>query len=281
MSLCASSLHLFTHPSVHPFIHPFPCVLPSTPLSIPPSTHPLPSPPSIHTRIPPFTYTPIHPCIHPFITPPSLLPLSFHPSLHPSLHPLIPPSIFPSTSTPPHAFPPPNIPICPVPPAAQLIASRQWCGMEPCEEGEQCALLRNRSGWSCMRRLGRIKTITVSPSLSPVSPLPPFVRETEAGLGARPTGAGKGSGCWSPKRGAFRGGEYVSMREGWFIRGPEGLLGWGRGFGAPPRTHRLYALGPPPTSAQPQLPPSLQHHSAPMKYSPNIFPTGVLTAAST
>ncbi|NWZ53185.1 F19A5 protein, partial [Haliaeetus albicilla] len=45
---------------------------------------------------------------------------------------------------------------------AQLIASRQWCGMEPCEEGEQCALLRNRSGWSCMRRLGRIKTITVS-----------------------------------------------------------------------------------------------------------------------
>ncbi|XP_069628137.1 chemokine-like protein TAFA-5 [Haliaeetus albicilla] len=24
---------------------------------------------------------------------------------------------------------------------AQLIASRQWCGMEPCEEGEQCALL--------------------------------------------------------------------------------------------------------------------------------------------
>ncbi|NXJ47133.1 F19A5 protein, partial [Spizaetus tyrannus] len=45
---------------------------------------------------------------------------------------------------------------------ARLIASRQWCGMEPCEEGEQCALLRNRSGWSCMRRLGRIKTITVS-----------------------------------------------------------------------------------------------------------------------
>ncbi|XP_072701141.1 chemokine-like protein TAFA-5 [Ciconia boyciana] len=45
---------------------------------------------------------------------------------------------------------------------ARLVASRQWCGMEPCEEGEQCALLRNRSGWSCTRQLGRIKTITVS-----------------------------------------------------------------------------------------------------------------------
>ncbi|KAF1419638.1 Protein FAM19A5, partial [Spheniscus humboldti] len=45
---------------------------------------------------------------------------------------------------------------------ARLIASRQWCGMEPCEEGEQCALLQNRSGWSCTRQLGRIKTITVS-----------------------------------------------------------------------------------------------------------------------
>ncbi|NXT36270.1 F19A5 protein, partial [Pelecanoides urinatrix] len=45
---------------------------------------------------------------------------------------------------------------------ARLIASRQWCGMEPCEEGEQCALLRNRSGWSCTRQLGRRKTITVS-----------------------------------------------------------------------------------------------------------------------
>ncbi|XP_065451131.1 chemokine-like protein TAFA-5 isoform X1 [Chrysemys picta bellii] len=44
---------------------------------------------------------------------------------------------------------------------AQLIASKQWCGMEPCDEGEQCTLLINRSGWSCTRRLGRIKTITV------------------------------------------------------------------------------------------------------------------------
>ncbi|NXN75207.1 F19A5 protein, partial [Himantopus himantopus] len=34
---------------------------------------------------------------------------------------------------------------------ARLIASRQRCGMEPCEEGEQYALLRNRSGWSCTR----------------------------------------------------------------------------------------------------------------------------------
>ncbi|XP_073175654.1 chemokine-like protein TAFA-5 isoform X1 [Lepidochelys kempii] len=45
---------------------------------------------------------------------------------------------------------------------AQLIASKQWCGMEPCAEGEQCTLLINRSGWSCTRRLGRIKTVTVS-----------------------------------------------------------------------------------------------------------------------
>ncbi|XP_050812465.1 chemokine-like protein TAFA-5 [Gopherus flavomarginatus] len=45
---------------------------------------------------------------------------------------------------------------------AQLIASKQWCGMEPCDEGEQCTLLINRSGWSCTRRLGRIKTVTVS-----------------------------------------------------------------------------------------------------------------------
>uniref|UniRef100_A0A7M4E5I4 TAFA chemokine like family member 5 n=1 Tax=Crocodylus porosus TaxID=8502 RepID=A0A7M4E5I4_CROPO len=44
---------------------------------------------------------------------------------------------------------------------AQLIASKQWCGMEPCDEGEQCTLLINRSGWSCTRRLGRIKTVTI------------------------------------------------------------------------------------------------------------------------
>ncbi|XP_025061809.1 uncharacterized protein LOC106722284 [Alligator sinensis] len=43
---------------------------------------------------------------------------------------------------------------------AQLIASKQWCGMEPCDEGEQCTLLINHSGWSCTRRLGRIKTVT-------------------------------------------------------------------------------------------------------------------------
>uniref|UniRef100_A0A8C3TD08 Chemokine-like protein TAFA-5 n=1 Tax=Chelydra serpentina TaxID=8475 RepID=A0A8C3TD08_CHESE len=47
---------------------------------------------------------------------------------------------------------------------AQLIASKQWCGMEPCDEGEQCTLLINRSGWSCTRLLGRIKTVTVSNS---------------------------------------------------------------------------------------------------------------------
>uniref|UniRef100_A0A8C8S514 TAFA chemokine like family member 5 n=1 Tax=Pelusios castaneus TaxID=367368 RepID=A0A8C8S514_9SAUR len=52
---------------------------------------------------------------------------------------------------------------------AQLIGSKQWCGMEPCDEGEQCSLLINRSGWSCTRQLGRIKTVTVriSASLQP------------------------------------------------------------------------------------------------------------------
>ncbi|XP_070795796.1 chemokine-like protein TAFA-5 isoform X2 [Pituophis catenifer annectens] len=45
---------------------------------------------------------------------------------------------------------------------AQIIVNKQWCGMEPCAEGEQCTLLINRSGWSCTRQLGRIKTVTVS-----------------------------------------------------------------------------------------------------------------------
>ncbi|KAL7985242.1 hypothetical protein Chor_003812 [Crotalus horridus] len=45
---------------------------------------------------------------------------------------------------------------------AQIIVNKQWCGMEPCDEGEQCTLLINRSGWSCTRQLGRIKTVTVS-----------------------------------------------------------------------------------------------------------------------
>uniref|UniRef100_A0A8C5WUG6 TAFA chemokine like family member 5 n=1 Tax=Laticauda laticaudata TaxID=8630 RepID=A0A8C5WUG6_LATLA len=45
---------------------------------------------------------------------------------------------------------------------AQIIVNKQWCGMEPCDEGEQCTLLINHSGWSCTRQLGRIKTVTVS-----------------------------------------------------------------------------------------------------------------------
>ncbi|XP_028589819.1 chemokine-like protein TAFA-5 isoform X1 [Podarcis muralis] len=45
---------------------------------------------------------------------------------------------------------------------AQIIVNKQWCGMEPCDDGEQCTLLINRSGWSCTRQLGRIKTVTVS-----------------------------------------------------------------------------------------------------------------------
>uniref|UniRef100_A0A8D2JHC1 TAFA chemokine like family member 5 n=1 Tax=Varanus komodoensis TaxID=61221 RepID=A0A8D2JHC1_VARKO len=45
---------------------------------------------------------------------------------------------------------------------AQIIVNKQWCGMEPCDDGELCTLLINRSGWSCTRQLGRIKTVTVS-----------------------------------------------------------------------------------------------------------------------
>lgn len=45
---------------------------------------------------------------------------------------------------------------------AHIIVNKQWCGMEPCDDGELCSLLINRSGWSCTRQLGRIKTVTVS-----------------------------------------------------------------------------------------------------------------------
>uniref|UniRef100_A0A3Q4HRI8 TAFA chemokine like family member 5, like n=1 Tax=Neolamprologus brichardi TaxID=32507 RepID=A0A3Q4HRI8_NEOBR len=44
---------------------------------------------------------------------------------------------------------------------ARIVRSRQWCEMAPCMEGEVCSLLFNRSGWTCTRGSGRIKTVTV------------------------------------------------------------------------------------------------------------------------
>uniref|UniRef100_A0A668AX18 TAFA chemokine like family member 5, like n=1 Tax=Myripristis murdjan TaxID=586833 RepID=A0A668AX18_9TELE len=44
---------------------------------------------------------------------------------------------------------------------ARIVRSRQWCEMAPCMEGEVCGLLFNRSGWTCTRGSGRIKTVTV------------------------------------------------------------------------------------------------------------------------
>ncbi|KAJ3586888.1 hypothetical protein NHX12_013280, partial [Muraenolepis orangiensis] len=43
---------------------------------------------------------------------------------------------------------------------ARIVRSRQWCEMAPCVEGEVCGLLLNRSGWTCTRGSGRIKTVT-------------------------------------------------------------------------------------------------------------------------
>ncbi|KAM3617795.1 uncharacterized protein V6R79_011342 [Siganus canaliculatus] len=43
---------------------------------------------------------------------------------------------------------------------ARIVRSRQWCEMAPCLEGEVCSLLFNRSGWTCTRGSGRIKTVT-------------------------------------------------------------------------------------------------------------------------
>ncbi|CAG01721.1 unnamed protein product, partial [Tetraodon nigroviridis] len=45
--------------------------------------------------------------------------------------------------------------------SARIVRSRQWCEMAPCLEGEVCSLLFNRSGWTCTRGSGRIKTVTV------------------------------------------------------------------------------------------------------------------------
>ncbi|XP_054641483.1 chemokine-like protein TAFA-5 isoform X1 [Dunckerocampus dactyliophorus] len=46
---------------------------------------------------------------------------------------------------------------------ARIVRSRQWCEMTPCMEGEVCSLLFNRSGWTCTRGSGRIKTVTPLP----------------------------------------------------------------------------------------------------------------------
>ncbi|XP_054464589.1 chemokine-like protein TAFA-5 [Anoplopoma fimbria] len=43
---------------------------------------------------------------------------------------------------------------------ARIVRSRQWCEMAPCLEGEVCSYLFNRSGWTCTRGSGRIKTVT-------------------------------------------------------------------------------------------------------------------------
>ncbi|KAK0139893.1 Protein FAM19A5 [Merluccius polli] len=50
---------------------------------------------------------------------------------------------------------------------ARIVRSRQWCEMAPCVEGEVCGLLLNRSGWTCARGSGRIKTVTVTTNHQP------------------------------------------------------------------------------------------------------------------
>ncbi|XP_046896801.1 chemokine-like protein TAFA-5 isoform X1 [Hypomesus transpacificus] len=47
---------------------------------------------------------------------------------------------------------------------ARIVRSRQWCEMGPCLDGEVCGLLYNRSGWTCTKGSGRIKTVTITPS---------------------------------------------------------------------------------------------------------------------
>uniref|UniRef100_A0A673KVU7 TAFA chemokine like family member 5, like n=1 Tax=Sinocyclocheilus rhinocerous TaxID=307959 RepID=A0A673KVU7_9TELE len=44
---------------------------------------------------------------------------------------------------------------------ARIVKSKQWCEMSPCSEGEICGLIFNRSGWTCTKGGGRIKTVTV------------------------------------------------------------------------------------------------------------------------
>ncbi|KTF83357.1 hypothetical protein cypCar_00012981, partial [Cyprinus carpio] len=49
---------------------------------------------------------------------------------------------------------------------ARIVKSKQWCEMSPCSEGEICGLLFNRSGWTCTKGGGRIKTVTVRHNLN-------------------------------------------------------------------------------------------------------------------
>ncbi|XP_073724268.1 chemokine-like protein TAFA-5 isoform X1 [Misgurnus anguillicaudatus] len=46
---------------------------------------------------------------------------------------------------------------------ARIVKNKQWCEMTPCSEGEICGLLFNRSGWTCTKGGGRIKTVTPLP----------------------------------------------------------------------------------------------------------------------
>uniref|UniRef100_A0A4W5KAG9 TAFA chemokine like family member 5, like n=1 Tax=Hucho hucho TaxID=62062 RepID=A0A4W5KAG9_9TELE len=48
----------------------------------------------------------------------------------------------------------------------QQLQLKQWCEMAPCLEGEVCGLLFNRSGWTCTKGSGHIKTVTVRRSLT-------------------------------------------------------------------------------------------------------------------
>ncbi|TRY82457.1 hypothetical protein DNTS_007896 [Danionella cerebrum] len=50
----------------------------------------------------------------------------------------------------------------PVESEARIVKSKQWCEMSPCSEGEICGLLFNRSGWTCTKGGGRIKTVTLA-----------------------------------------------------------------------------------------------------------------------
>ncbi|XP_029580413.1 chemokine-like protein TAFA-5 [Salmo trutta] len=45
----------------------------------------------------------------------------------------------------------------------RIVRSRQWCEMAPCLEGEMCGLLFNRSGWTCTKASGHIKTVMPLP----------------------------------------------------------------------------------------------------------------------
>ncbi|XP_051916346.1 chemokine-like protein TAFA-5 [Hippocampus zosterae] len=50
-----------------------------------------------------------------------------------------------------------------------IVLSRQWCRMSPCLDGEGCELLGDRSGWTCTRPGGGVKTTTVRTLGSPLA----------------------------------------------------------------------------------------------------------------